>query len=416
MLTVPPALTVFSWIALEYFGGSLFKTFNALESHGFSLFCERYAPRPNGRTTLFYVSWILFQAVLYTLLPGRSTGQLTHGGNLLEYRTNGFRAWQLTIATFFIATVSGVIDPAAIARHWEGLVVAFNVYGYVLSAVAYLKAHYAPSYSEDRSFSGSALYDFLMGIEFNPRFGKDWDWKLFHNGRPGIIGWTLIDLSYTAWQYQMHGYVSNSIIVVDILHALYVVDFFINESWYLRTIDICHDHFGFYLAWGSAAWLPTMYTLQVQYLARNPVNLTPLAAILALCMGVGGYTLFRSVNYQKDLVRRTKGDCAIWGKKARIMRCQFMTTDGRKHETLLLLSGWWGISRHCNYVGDLLLSYAMCSTCGLSNLLPWTYAIFMTIILVHRCFRDEQRCSAKYGDQWDQYCRLVRWRLVPGVW
>ena len=31
-----------------------------------------------------------------------------------------------------------------------------------------------------------------MGIECNPRFGSDWDWKLFHNGRPGIIGWTLM--------------------------------------------------------------------------------------------------------------------------------------------------------------------------------------------------------------------------------
>lgn len=31
-----------------------------------------------------------------------------------------------------------------------------------------------------------------MGIEFNPRFGKHWDFKLFHNGRPGIIAWTLM--------------------------------------------------------------------------------------------------------------------------------------------------------------------------------------------------------------------------------
>lgn len=27
-------------------------------------------------------------------------------------------------------------------------------------------------------------------------------------------------------------------------HLLYVLDFFYNEDWYLRTIDICHDHFG----------------------------------------------------------------------------------------------------------------------------------------------------------------------------
>lgn len=39
------------------------------------------------------------------------------------------------------------------------------------------------------------------------------------------------DFSYTALQYQNHGYVTNSIIIVDIFHVMYVVDFFINESW-----------------------------------------------------------------------------------------------------------------------------------------------------------------------------------------
>jgi 7-dehydrocholesterol reductase len=42
------------------------------------------------------------------------------------------------------------------------------------------------------TFIGSWLYDFYMGIEFNPRLGKLWDFKLFHNGRPGIIAWTLM--------------------------------------------------------------------------------------------------------------------------------------------------------------------------------------------------------------------------------
>jgi len=63
-----------------------------------------------------------------------------------------------------------------------------------------------------------------------------------------------------------------------------------------------------------------------------------------------------------------------------------------------------------------MLSYAMCATCGLNHLLPWTYAIFMTMILVHRCYRDEKRCSAKYGDQWKTYCKVVPWRMVPGIW
>lgn len=37
---------------------------------------------------------------------------------------------------------------------------------------------------------------------------------------------------------------TNSMLVVIALQTIYVVDFFINENWYTRTIDISHDHFG----------------------------------------------------------------------------------------------------------------------------------------------------------------------------
>ena len=199
---------------------------------------------------------------------------------------------------------------------------------------------------------------------------------------------------------------------------------------YLRTIDICHDHFGFYLAWGSVVWLPAVYTLQVQYLARYPVNLSPLTAMMNLVVGLGGYVLFRSVNHQKDLIRRTNGQCNIWGKKAAYIRCTFRTKDNLTHESLLLCSGkftkpfhnpsadiagWWGIVRHANYLGDLILAYAMCAPCGTRSLLPWTYALFMTVLLMHRCYRDEERCSGKYGENWKVYCGKVGWKLIPGV-
>jgi 7-dehydrocholesterol reductase len=253
--------------------------------------------------------------------------------------TNGFSAWLITNLLFIWLSVLGILDPAIIVKHWPALLISVNICGYLLSSFAYFKAYLFPTHKADLKFSGSRIYDFYMGIEFNPRFGSTWDFKLFINGRPGIIAWTLIDLSFVAWQYEAHGYISNSIVIVSILHAIYVVDFFINEDWYLRTIDIAHDHFGFYLAWGSLVWLPSMYTLQTQYLARYPVNLPwPVAAVI-FGTGVAGYMLFRSVNWQKDVVRRTNGDCLIWGKKAEVIVCDYVTQDGGKHQSLLLCSG-----------------------------------------------------------------------------
>jgi len=123
----------------------------------------------------------------------------------------------------------GLFSPAIIRDHWGSLLIAANVYGYFLTAFAYFKAHVFPSHPEDRKFSGSWIYDIFMGIEFNPRFGKLFDFKLFHNGRPGIIAWTLIDLSFAAAQYRDIGYITNSMILVNLLHAIYVLDFFWNE-------------------------------------------------------------------------------------------------------------------------------------------------------------------------------------------
>lgn len=86
-------------------------------------------------------------------------------------------------------------------------------------------------------------------------------------------------------------------------------------------------------------WLPTVYTLQAQYLARYPVDLPNTAAIAILAIGVSGYAMFRSVNHQKDIVRRTDGNCMIWGKKAEVIRATYKTADGKDHESLLLCSG-----------------------------------------------------------------------------
>ena len=203
-------------------------------------------------------------------------------------------------------------------------------------------------------------------------------------------------------------------ILVNILHAMYVLDFFYHEDWYLRTIDIAHDHFGYYLAWGDAVWLPMLYTLQALYLYVNPVTLSWPYFIFVAAIGAYGYYIFRTVNNQKDRVRGTNGDCTIWGKPAEYIRCEYPTKNGVK-QSLLLTSGYWGLSRHFNYVGDLLISLAMCMATGTSHLLPYFYIAFMTSVLVHRVGRDHARCSAKYGRYWDEYCNKVPYKILPYV-
>jgi len=41
---------------------------------------------------------------------------------------------------------------------------------------------------------------------------------------------------------------------------------------------------------------------------------------------------------------------------------------------------------------------------------------FLTILLFDRATRDDKRCRKKYGKYWEEYCRRVPWKIVPGVY
>jgi 7-dehydrocholesterol reductase len=324
----------------------------------------------------------------------------------------------ITHILFYLITIHwNIVDPTVIADNWLQLFVVCNIIGFGLSFFAYIKAHIAPTHIDDVKYSGSWIYDYIMGIEFNPRFrlwNTEIDFKLFFNGRPGIIAWTLINLSFTAKQFKTYGYITDSLVLINLLQGLYVLDFFWNENWYLRTIDIAHDHFGWTLSWGDCVWLPFMYTLQSAYLAVNPVVLGWNTSVTLGIIGIVGYILFRLTNYQKDKFRALS--CANKLKSYRYLDCLYMTKDGVQHNSKLLLSGLWGWARHMNYTGDIILSTVYCLCCGSTHLLPYFYCIYMAILLVVRCSRDEERCLNKYGFHWQQYCSLVNCRLIPYIY
>jgi 7-dehydrocholesterol reductase len=142
--------------------------------------------------------------------------------------------------------------------------------------------------------------------------------------------------------------------------------------------------------------------------------------------------MFRASNVQRNVARRTAGNCVIWGKKPVVLTAHYTTSNGKTHTSLLLCSGeirfsiffsvltrfkgFWGIARHFNYMGDLILSFAMCAPCGTRNVLPYAYFVHMTALLIHRSIRDEDRCSKKYGKDWELYKAQVPYALIPGIY
>ena len=385
-----------------------------------------YLPGISFTALVAYLAWMGLQVilalapdVLHKILPGYlggvQHGAVTPAGHQLPYQINGLQAWVISHTLFVIGGFGlGWFSPSIIVDQWIPILWLANITGYALALFAYFKAHTAPSHPEDCKTTRSWLYDFYMGVELNPRFGF-FDFKLFFNGRPGIVAWTLINLSFAAKQYQLYGSVTNSMLLVNVLQGIYVLDFFWNEAWYLKTIDIQHEHFGWMLAWGDSVWLPFMYTLQGLYLVYQPVELSTSAALAVFAFGVAGYAIFRLANHQRYRFRATNGSEPIWGKPAVAIDCSYTAADGQQRQTKLLASGWWGIARHFNYMGDLMLSLSWSLACGFQHILPYFYIVYITILFVHRCIRDEQRCAKKYGHAWDEYCKRVPYRILPGV-
>jgi len=89
-------------------------------------------------------------------------------------------------------------------------------------------------------------------------------------------------------------------------------------------------------------------------------------------------------------------------------------SDGERH---VLYSGFWGVSRHVNYLGEILMACGLALALGWPLMIrPWLYALYYVALLFPRERDDDRRCAEKYGPLWERYRRAVPWRIVPKVY
>lgn len=362
----------------------------------------------DAQALCFVILWILFQALLYILPVGKlSEGMPLRSGVRLKYRTNGFFAIMVSAIVVAVAVHQGA-DLTYIHSHFLQLATATFIISVLLSIYLYVRSRYAAS--EELALggnSGNVVYDFFKGRELNPRI-KNFDLKFFCEMRPGLIGWCLINFAMALAEMKKHNLdaPSYAMILVNLFQLLYVVDGLWNEEAILTTMDLMHDGFGFMLAFGDLVWVPLTYTLQAYYLVLHPNALSLPAVIAIVTLKLIGFYIFRKSNSEKNAFRRNPSNPKLSHLKT------IPTATGKS----LLVSGWWGVVRHPNYLGDLIMALAWSLPCGFSHLLPWYYMIYFIILLVHRDSRDMSECRRKYGSAWDEYCRTVRYRIIPRVY
>jgi protein-S-isoprenylcysteine O-methyltransferase Ste14 len=349
--------------------------------------------------------WLIFQGLLQIFAPGKWVeGTQLSDGTRLKYKMNGWVAWWSTWAVLAAGLALEHFSPTILADQFGALLTTANIFTYLFCF--YLYWHGKHFGMKHERITNNVVYDFWLGTALNPRVAG-FDLKLFCEARPGLIAWVVLDLSLAAKQYELHGIVTVPMILVCAFHFWYVADYYLHEEAILTTWDIKHENFGWMLCWGDLVWVPFTYTIQAYYLVEHTHDLPWWGAAGIVLLNIAGYVIFRGTNIQKHKFRKNPRQ-PIWGKPAEYIR----TARG----SLLLTSGWWGLSRHMNYFGDLLMGLAWCLPCLFASPLPYFYIVYFTILLAHRERRDHHMCAVRYGTDWDIYCRQVRYRIIPGVY
>merc|ERR1712166_828886 len=295
-----------------------------------------------------------------------------------------------------------------------------NIFGLLFCVYLLIKGFYFPSGPDSGPSGNGPLFDYYWGGELYPRiFGIDV--KVFANCRFSMTYWMLSGVSYSFASFKLHGEWDAGLVLAAISTMLYLYKFFWWEIGYMRSIDIIVDRAGFYETWGCLGWVPTVYTTHSRAAVLNPSGLSWEVAGFVFILSLMGVLCNFLADNQRQTFREANGDCLVWGAKPKFIRAFYTTQTASgttvRRESLLLASGWWGVARHFHYFFELMAAWSWGVLSGLqNNKIGLVYPIFLTILLIHRAHRDQEKCEAKYGKYYRQYMELVPYKIIPGVY
>ncbi len=417
LILLCPPFVMLMWYTNTSLEGSLTALWNLMLTQGFiatamNIWAPYFWGSPVAWEIISYFT--LFELILMRVLPGKVFhGPLTPKGNTPVYKANGPLAFSVTMATFCIATFGLNLFSATILYDNLGSILgALNIFSLVFCVFLYLKGRFYPSTS-DSGISKNMLFDYYWGTELYPSI-LGWHIKKFITCRFGMMSWGLFLISYAAKQAAA-GDLSNSMVISVSLQLLYIAKFYIWETGYLRSLDIMHDRAGFYICWGCMVWVPCIYTSPSMYLVNHPIHLNFWVGAVILGLGIFSILINYLADRQRQTTRATGGNCKVWGRKPVTLSAQYTNREGHTSQALLLLSGWWGVARHFHYVPEIAAAFFWSVPALFTSFAPYFYVSFLTILLVDRAFRDDQRCAEKYGKDWDKYCEQVPYKIIPFI-
>ena len=111
-----------------------------------------------------------------------------------------------------------------------------------------------------------------------------------------------------------------------------------------------------------------------------------------------GWVLTRGANLQKYTFRKNPTATTFSFLFFKVKQEALGRTGNRKK---ILVSGWWGLSRHVNYAGEItqaiglaLPGYLVTGSC-----IPFIYPLYYIMLFVPRQMDDDKVCEGKYGKE-----------------
>jgi protein-S-isoprenylcysteine O-methyltransferase Ste14 len=345
----------------------------------------------------------IFIFILNALLPGRwVTGYITRPGSQekLRYRLNGLLVLAAVLITLIILQYSGII-----AWDWLYNIRWYSLAGAITFGLIFSFAIVLPFPAVRKSF----VADFYLGRLENPQL---WGGRIDAKMSLYLIGAVMLELnilSFAAHHQIVYGVnASFGIFMAAAFLSFFVVEYLFFEEVHLYTYDFLAERVGFKLGWGDLAFYPFFYAIPLWAVVELPAPATPrwMLVIFGLIF-ISGWCLARGANMQKYTFKKNPNK-AFLGIKPRTI------TDGNKS---ILVSGFWGVSRHINYLGEILMATGIVLCVGYP-MLPWKwlYPLYYVLLLFPRQMADDKMCSKKYGALWEEYRKKVPYRIIPYIY
>ena len=353
----------------------------------------------------FFAPWIVYAVVtvLHLVVPARTVDGYVidpSTGKPYRYRLNGLLVYLLTVTLWAAACSRGLLAWDFLwTTRWDGLAGACTL-GLLFTAWVVLPA---PSTGK------SLLADLFLGRIENPQWvGKRIDAKMWLY----LVGATLLGLNL--YSFAMHHRLSYpddpspGVLLYVGLFSFFLCEYLFFEQVHLYTYDFFAERVGFKLGWGCLLFYPYAYAVGLWSVADlpNPQTSTPMLVVAGVTFFLG-WSLARGANMQKFTFKRDP-TATFLGIAPEVV------TDGHKK---LLVSGFWRVSRHVNYLGEILMATGLTLALGHWGVWStWLYPLYYVLLLFPRQHDDDKRCAAKYGALWKAYCEKVPYRIVPGVY